>query len=32
MGTIAIVILLIIVLGGGGGYYGYTRYGGRGAG
>ena len=32
MGLILLVIVLVLVFGGGGGYYGYSRYGGRGAG
>jgi len=32
MGTILIIVLVILLFGGGGGYYGYSRYGGAGAG
>jgi uncharacterized protein DUF3309 len=32
MGLLLLIIVLVLVFGGGGGYYGYSRYGGRGAG
>jgi uncharacterized membrane protein YccC len=32
MGLVLLVVLLVLLFGGGGGYYGYSRYGGRGAG
>jgi hypothetical protein len=32
MGLVVVVVVLMLLLGGGGGYYGYSRYGGRGAG
>jgi len=32
MSSILIIVLVVLLLGGGGGYYGYNRYGGRGAG
>ncbi len=32
MSTLLIIILVVLLFGGGGGYYGYNRYGGRGAG
>ena len=32
MGLILIIVVLVLIFGGGGSYYGYSRYGGRGAG
>jgi len=32
MGFVVVVVVLVLLLGGGGSYYGYSRYGGRGAG
>ena len=32
MSLILIIVVLLLLFGGGGGYYGYSRYGGRGAG
>tara|TARA_R110000737_G_scaffold141150_1_gene171950 strand:+ start:1400 stop:1558 length:159 start_codon:yes stop_codon:yes gene_type:complete len=32
MSTLLIIIIVLVLFGGGGGYYGYNRYGSRGAG